>query len=70
MRGTRAKLKAGFRYNAQKQPVPESGSASLVKKPLFDTKPDSHQGGRKSVGFAAKSLANSMKKETCGGCHC
>ena len=33
--------KAGFMFNVQKWPVPESGGVSLVKKPPFDTKPES-----------------------------
>ena len=44
-----ANTKDGFRFNVKKQPVPESDDAFLVRRPHFDTKPDSHQGGRKSA---------------------
>ena len=40
----------------------ESDGATLVKKPHLDTKPDSHQCGRKSAGDTFTSSTDSRKK--------
>ena len=57
---------AGFCLNVQKWPVSESCDASLVKKPCIDTKPDAHQGRRKSPGSTSASSTESMKKGSHG----
>ena len=44
MRGARAKPKAGFWFNVQKQFVLESSGASLAKKPHLNIGIESHQG--------------------------
>ena len=69
MRDARAKPKAGFWFNVQKQPVLESGGASLAKKPHLVNKPDIHQGGRKSAGGVSTSTTDSRKKGSYGGLH-
>ena len=62
MRGGRAKLKAGFWFNIKKYPIPESGDASLPKKPNLDPKLDGHHGGRKLAGGASVSTTDRSKK--------
>ena len=62
MKGARARLKAGFCFNVQKKPLPESSGASLVKKPHHDFKPDDCQGGRKSVGSISTRTTNVGRK--------
>ena len=62
MRGTRAKLKAGFRLHVQNRPVPESAGAILVQKPCLDIRAGSWEGGRKSAGDASTSSTDSRKK--------
>ena len=47
MRDARGKPKDGLWFNVQKQPVPESGGASMAEKPYLDSKLDSHQGSSK-----------------------
>ena len=69
MRGARAKPKAGFEFNVQKQPVAVSGGASLAKKPQLDAKSDSHQGRRKSAGGASTRYTETRKKDH-RGWHC
>ena len=59
MRCSRAKLKAGFRFNIQKQPVPKSDGASLV-----NTKSSKWQEVRWGV---STSSTDSRKKGNCGG---
>ena len=66
MRGARAKPKAEFRFNLDKWSVPESGGASMVKKPPLDIRTDADQGGRKSAGGASTSSTQSRKKESHG----
>ena len=66
-RGARAKLKAVFPFNVQKQSVPEPSDASLVKKHHLDTKPDGHQGGRKTAGGVCTCSSECSKKGTQGG---
>ena len=56
MKGGRASQKAGLRLMCKKWPFPESGHASLTKKPHLDTKTESCLGGRKC---ATSSLASS-----------
>ena len=65
MRGARAKPKAGFQFDLQKQPVLESSGASLMKKPHLNREPDGYQGGRKSAGGVSINTTDSRKK----GCH-
>ena len=69
MRGARAKPNAGVFINVQKHPMVELGGTSWVKKPHLVTKPESHQGGWKSVGDASTSSTVSRKKGSSGGCH-
>ena len=62
MRGSRTKQKAGFRFNIQKQPGPESGGASLARKPHLNNKLEIHQGGSQSARGTSASSANSRNK--------
>ena len=62
VRGVRARPKAGFMFNVQKQPVLVSDGASLAKKLHLDTKTESHQGGRKSARSVSTSSIYPKKK--------
>ena len=69
MKGVMAKPKAWIWFHVQKQYVPETCSASFSKKSELGSKPDSHQGERKSFGDVSTSSTDSSKKGTCGGWH-
>ena len=69
MMGARAKQEAGFQFHVQKQPVQEFGGILLAKKPHLVSKPDGHQGSKKSPRGAATSTTDSRMKESHGGHH-
>ena len=60
--------KTRLHINVKKKHVPESGGASLPKKPHLDPKPDGHQGSRKSVKGAHITTTDSRKKGRYGEC--
>ena len=65
LQGARARPRAGFRFNVQKQPVMEFDHASLPEKSHLDPVLNACQGGRKSVGGTLTSSTDSRKKK----CH-
>ena len=67
MRGGKARPKAGFQFNVQKQPVPESSWGSLAKNPCLDTSTQILHGGRKSSGGVSVRLTD-CRKESHGVC--
>ena len=67
MKGARAKSKAGFQVNVQKQLLPESDAASLAKKLCLDTNLDGCAGGRKSAKGMSTRTTGSRKKRNHGG---
>ena len=58
----KARSKACFRFNVQKQPVPEASGTSLAKKPCLDTRTESCSDDRSSSGGTSANSTKSRKK--------
>ena len=70
VRGGRTRLRAGFHFSVQKQPVAESSGGCVGSRPYSDHGTESHQSGRKSSGAGASaSVTDSQKKGSHEGWH-
>ena len=62
-RDGKTKPQTGFHFHVQKRPVLESSDASLAKRPHFESRIESHPGGRKSAGGSVSaSYADARKR--------